>query len=403
MSAANEQIQESDLDYIADCRAAFLEEKMPYAKILLIAIAAFIIAFLIWASKAEVSEITRGHGKIIPSGSTQIAQSLEGGIISEVFVTEGQIVEKGEELVRIDDTAFSATYRESLAERYTLLATIARLDAEAKDANTVTFPDQIINERPDLVETEMLHYEARRNKLLIEEQHLTKSLALKREELGITKPLAENGVVSRIEIIRLESATNDIDGNLKKVRTEYMSDVVAQRNEALSKLEQLDESLHAYQDKVKRTIIRSPVYGSINNVHIKTVGGIVQPGAPIVEIVPLDGNFMVEANISPADIAFISPHQRATVKLTAYDYSIYGGLDGTVEHISADTFTNEDGESYYHIKVRTGSRSLRNNEAELSIIPGMVCEVDITTGKKSILDYLLKPLLRAKMNAFSER
>jgi len=315
MSAANESINESDLDYIADCRAAFLEEKMPYAKVLLAAIALFIIAFLIWASQAEVNEITRGHGKIIPSGSTQIAQSLEGGILAEVKVAEGQIVEKGQELVRIDDTAFSATYRESLAERYMLLATVARLDAETTDAFEIAFPAQIVAERPDLVETESLLFEARRRKLLTEEQHLGKSLALKREELAITQPLAENGVVSRIEILRLETAINDIDGNLKKARAEYMSEVVALRNEALSQLERLDESLHAYQDKVHRTIIRSPVYGSINKIHVKTVGGVIQPGAPIVEIVPLDGNFMVEANISPSDIAFISPRQIDGIRL----------------------------------------------------------------------------------------
>ncbi len=403
---ANEEknkVQAEDLDFIADCKSAFLEEKMPYANTLLFAITAFVITFIIWAANANVNEVTRGQGKVIPSGSTQIVQSLEGGILSEIYVKEGQKVKKDQVLLLIDDTAFSANFRESKAGYENLLAKVARLNAEASNSESIDFPATILENRKDLVESETTLFKTRRANLLSNEEYLSRSLELKRRELDITKPLAETGVVSQVELLRLETAVNDLEGELLKKRADYMNEVMANRNESSSKLEQIEETIHAYEDKVKRATLRSPVYGTINKIHINTKGGVIQPGAPIVEIVPLDGSLLVEANINPSDIAFIRPKQQATVKLTAYDFSIYGGLDGTVEQISADTFTNEQGESFYQIKVRTGDRSLRTNEEELSIIPGMVVEVDILTGKKSILDYLLKPLLRAKMNAFSER
>ena len=399
----NSKVQTEDLDFIADCKAAFLEEKMPYANILLFAITAFVVVFIIWAANAKVNEVTRGQGKVIPSGSTKIVQSLEGGILSDIYIEEGQTVEEGQVLLLIDDTAFSANYRENKAGYDNLLAKVARLNAEASESETIDFPQIILDNRQDLVKSETTLFNTRRTSLIRNEEYLSKSLELKRSELDITQPLAETGVVSRVELLRLETAVNDLEGKLLKIRADYMNEVMAQRNETSSKLEQLEESIGAYEDKVKRATIRSPVYGTINKVHINTIGGVIQPGAPIVEIVPLEGSLLVEANINPSDIAFIRPKQKATVKLTAYDFSIYGGLDGTVEQISADTFTNEQGESFYQIKVRTGDRSLRNNDEELSIIPGMVVEVDILTGKKSILDYLLKPLLRARMNAFSER
>ena len=219
----------------------------------------------------------------------------------------------------------------------------------------------------------------------------------------MTRPLADSGVVSQVELLRLETLVNDIEGQLEREWSDYKSEVVSQNNEYKTRHKQIEETLLAYQDKIYRTSITAPISGFVNKVHIKTLGGVLQPGAPIIEIVPNEDSLLVQADISPSDIAFISLQQEATVKLTAYDFSIYGGLNGTVEHISADTFLNEKGESFYKILVRTGDRSLQTSGQELKIIPGMVAQVDIKTGKKSVLDYVLKPLIRAKMNAFTER
>jgi adhesin transport system membrane fusion protein len=197
---------------------------------------------------------------------------------------------------------------------------------------------------------------------------------------------------------------NDLEGQLEREKSEYLNEVVSQNNEYKTKLNQIEQSILAFEDRVSRTEIKAPLSGIVNKIHVKTLGGVLQPGAPIMEIVPIEDNLLVEAKISPSDIAFVKLEQEATVKLTAYDYSIYGGLEGKVARISADTFLNEeDGQSYYHILIRTGERSLKTTTETFEILPGMVAQVDIKTGKKSVLDYLLKPLMRAKMNAFTER
>ncbi len=398
-----EKIMAEDLDFVADCKTAFLEEKMPYANILLLSIAGIVVAFFIWASNSRVSEIARGQGKVIPSASLQIVQSLEGGIVSQIHVTEGQHVEHGQSLVKIDDTHFSAAYHESLFEHNDLLAKVARLDAESNDAPAIIFPEGFSITSSELVASETLLFRTRRENIETRQNRLQKSLALKNRELSMTRPLADSGVVSQVELLRLETLVNDLEGQIEKEWSDYKSEVVSQNNEYKTRHRQIEETLRAYEDKIFRTSITAPISGIVNKVHIKTLGGILQPGAPIIEIVPNEDSLLVEADISPSNIAFISLQQEATVKLTAYDFSIYGGLNGTVERISADTFLNEKGESFYKILVRTGDRSLQTSGAELEIIPGMVAQVDIKTGKKSVLDYVLKPLMRAKMNAFTER
>ncbi|MEM9161168.1 MAG: HlyD family type I secretion periplasmic adaptor subunit, partial [Verrucomicrobiota bacterium] len=294
-------------------------------------------------------------------------------------------------------------FKEATSQRDNLVASIARLQAEAAHKEQIVFPEQIQVNRPDLIETETQLFASRRESVEGRIAHLEKSLAIKTKELEITRPLAADGIVSQIELLRLENAENDIQGQIIKARTDYLNQVLTERNELNARLEQINETLRAYRDKITRSTLRSPVRGIVNKVHFSTPGSVIRPSEPIIEIVPVDDTLLVEARISPADIAFIGQDQKATVKLTAYDFSIYGGLEGTVEQISADTFEDERGESYYEIKVRTGGRSLRNNESELEIMPGMTVEVDIKTGKKTILEYLLKPLLRAKMNSFSER
>lgn len=403
-NAPEGKVQPGDLDFIADCKAAFLEEKMPYANVLLLTVVGIVSAFLLWAYHSRVSELTRGQGKVIPSGSTQIVQSLEGGILSDLFVSESSFVEKGQVLAKLDDTAILSPYRESLIERDNLVAKIVRLDAESQELDDVRFPKYLEESNADLVTSETLLFQTRRDQINTNQERLQRSLDLKSRELSITKPLAESGVVSRVELLRLETMVNDLEGQLEREKSEYLNEVVSQNNEYKTKLNQIEQSILAFEDRVSRTDIKAPLSGIVNKIHVKTLGGVLQPGAPIMEIVPIEDSLLVEAKISPSDIAFVKLEQEATVKLTAYDYSIYGGLEGKVARISADTFLNEeDGQSYYQILIRTGDRSLKTTAERFEILPGMVAQVDIKTGKKSVLDYLLKPLMRAKMNAFTER
>ena len=398
------KVQPSDLDFIADCKAAFLEEKMPYANVLLLTVVGIVSAFLLWAYHSRVSEVTRGQGKVIPSESTQIVQSLEGGILFDLFVSESCFVEKGQVLAKLDDTAILSTYRESLIERDNLVAKIARLDAESQELGNVRFPKYLEESNADLVTSETLLFQTRRDQINTNQERLQKSLDLKSRELSITKPLADSGVVSQVELLRLETMVNDLEGQLEREKSKYLNEVVSQNNEYKTKLNQIEQSILAFEDRVSRTDIKAPLSGIVNKIHVKTLGGVLQPGAPIMEIVPIEDSLLVEAKISPSDIAFVKLEQEATVRLTAYDYSIYGGLEGEVARISADTFLNEeDGQSYYQILIQTGERSLKTTTERFEILPGMVAQVDIKTGKKSVLDYLLKPLVRAKMNAFTER
>lgn len=393
----------SDLDFVSDTQAAFLENKTPYATLLMFVIFGMVSAFIFWAYQSKISEVTRGQGKVIPTDSLQIVQSLEGGILAELLVKDGDIVTKGQTLLRIDDTAFSASYNESVAQRDNLLATVSRLEAESNGASLITFPTYILENRQDLVANESQLFAIRRQNLITSLTHLSKSLDLKSEELEITIPLAEKGIVSKIELLRLQTVVNDTEGELLRIQSDYTKEVLTKRNESKAKLEQILQSIHAYQDKLRRTTVIAPAYGTVNKIHFTTIGAVIRSGEPIIEIVPLDSDLLVEADVRPADIGFVHPGQDATVKLTAYDFSIYGGLKGVVEHISADTFTNERGESFYKIRVRTGERSLKTSTQDFNVIPGMQVEVNILTGEKSILDYIFKPLFRAKMNAFTER
>lgn len=393
----------SDLDFVSDTKAAFLENRSPYASLLLFVIIGIVSAFTFWASTSELNEITRGQGKFVPTDFLQVVQSLEGGIVAELNVAAGDFVQKGESLLRIDSTAFTAARSESASQRDNLIATIARLEAEAAGEDTVVFPSHIQETRPDLAKSERTLFDSRRSNLAQSVQYLEKSLELKQRELEITTPLAEKGIVSQVELLRLESIVNDTRSELNRIQSDYTKDVLGQRNEAKAKLEQVQQSIYAYEDKIRRTNVTSPVTGTINKVNFNTIGGVIRSGEPIVEIVPNNSVLVVEAKVLPADIGFIHPGQEATVKLTAYDFSVYGGLKGVVEQISADTSTNERGESFYTIRVRTGERSLKTSTQEFNVIPGMQAEVDILTGKKTVLDYVFKPLLRAKMNALTER
>jgi len=413
-------------------------------RIILWLVVLFFVTSLLWASFARVDEVTRGPGKVIPSKQLQVVQNLEGGIVSKILVKEGQVVEEGEVLLQIDNTISSSTLRESHLHYLAHKLKAARLKAEA-DGSPFILPEDVMKEQPGLVQQEVELYESRKQglqtnldilrsqadqrqqevrELQVKLNQLERSYDLLRQELKITKPLVKDGAVSEVEVLRLEREISDLKGELESTRLamprarakldeaikKVSEEKLAFRNKAreeltdtLSELSRLSESQVALADRVDRTTVRSPIHGTVKRIMINTVGGVVQPGMELMEIVPLEDALIVEARVRPPDIAFIHPGQEAMVKFTAYDYVTYGGVKGLVEHISADTITDEQGGSYYLVRVRTEHNHLGTEKNPLRIIPGMTATVDILTGKKTVLEYLLKPLLRAKEYAFRER
>jgi adhesin transport system membrane fusion protein len=403
------------------------------------------VAFLgIWANYAEIDEVTRGEGKAIPSSKLQKVQNLEGGIVSELFVREGQVVEIGAPLLRLDPTRFESNVGETDADRNAMQLRVERLSAEVDDRPLVV-ADALRAAAPAQAASEEALYLSRRQQLNNEvgglEQQLVQrrqelqefiskqaqfrnSLQLLRQEIGISEPLVAEGAISRVEVLRLrraevetrgqldattlaipraESAIKEVEQKIAETRSRFRSEALAQLNEARTDLNKAEATGKALEDRVKRTLVTSPVRGIVKQLLVNTIGGVIQPGSDLVEIVPLDDTLLVEARIRPQDIAFLHPGQRAMVKFTAYDFTIYGGLEAELEQIGADTVTDEDGNSFYLIKLRTRKSHLGSDEKPLLIIPGMVASVDIMTGKKSILSYLLKPIIRARAEALRER
>jgi adhesin transport system membrane fusion protein len=433
-----------DADYALGRDGAELLRPRGFAHLLLVAIAAFFVLFFAWASWATLDEVTRGDGRVIPSSHVQVVQNLEGGIVSALLVREGDIVEQGQVLLRIDNVRAASDLRENRKRHLALLGALARLRAEVEDTG-IDFAPEVLAEAGAVARDERALFDARRQALASElailhsqaeqrEQELVElqrrlaqlegSHELALEELKITEPLAARRIVPQIDLLRLKREVNDLEGELETTRlgierVELASDEAdrridekslsfraeAQRELVVVQAEAaaLEEKITADADRVERTDVRSPVRGTIKQLFVNTVGGVIQPGEDLVEIVPLEDTLLVEAKVRPADIAFLRPGQPATVKVTAYDFSIYGGLEAMVEGISADTITDEDGERFYRIRVRTTGSMLEKAGTPLPIIPGMTTEVDILTGEKTVLDYLLKPILRAQHNALRER
>ena len=354
-----------------------------------------------WASNAVLDEVTIGAGRVIPSSREQVIQSLEGGILAEMAVREGDVVDKDRVLLRIDDTRFGASFREANSRITALQAANARLRAEAS-GGAPAFPAGV---RADQARLETELYNSRRLQLEESLAALKRSHQLADEELQMTAPLVKKGVVSEVELLRLQRQVNELRANLQERRNKFRADARADLAKNEADLAAIAESNTARADQVKRAVIRSPMRGTIKNIRITTVGGIIQPGQDIMEIVPLDDQLLIEARIRPADVAFLRPGLPAMVKITAYDFSIYGGLEASLEQISADTIRDEKkpDESYYRIQVRTRRSSLQGKDGPLPIIPGMTATVEILTGHKTVLDYLLKPLLKARDSALRER
>ncbi|KTD62710.1 HlyD family type I secretion periplasmic adaptor subunit [Legionella shakespearei] len=368
-----------------------------FAHIILWASALFIVVAILWANYAILDEVTSGQGKVIPSSQIQVIQNLEGGIIKQIFVKEGEIVKKGQILMQIDNTRFMSSYSEAEKKINALQLEIIRLNAEINNTPPV-FPEELKKNQPNLVSDQMSLYQSRMNEL----NQLKISLELAEKELNMTRPLLKNGSVSPVEVIRLDRTVSEIKGNIDK----FKSDELDKLNKARGDLSALMEANKADKDRLARTTVKSPVYGIIKQIKATTIGGVVQPGNDIIEIVPLEDTLLIEAKIRPSDIGFIHAGQKAMVKITAYDFSIYGGLEGEVEQISADTIvdeTDKKNESFYVIRVRTYQNHLGTKAKPLPIIPGMLATVDILTGEKSVLEYILKPIIKAKQSALRER
>ena len=433
-----------DTEFMPEVDGAILEDSPWFTRVTVWVVSACLITALLWANFAVLEEVTTGEGKAIPSSKVQVIQNLEGGIVTEIFVREGQVVEKGDVLMRLDDTRFLSNQGEAEADRLALIARIERLTAEA-EGRSIAMPQEILSQAPQLAEDELALYRSRQGRLQSEQrtlgeqlrqktqelaefrakaQQYRSSLGLVQQELNMSQPLVASGAISEVEILRLrrsmvelrgsldatnlaipraESAMAEIKSKIEESELAFRSEAFRELNDARTELQKITATSVAIQDRVSRTTVVSPVRGVIKQLKVNTIGGVVQPGNDMLEIVPLDDSLLIEAKVRPQDVAFLHPGQKAMVKFSAYDFTIYGGLKANLELISADTITDEEGNSFYLIQVRTDKSHLGSEEHPLLIIPGMVATVDIITGEKSVLDYLLKPVLKARSEALRER
>lgn len=491
-----------DQEYMRALREAQLTHTHPAIHALLLLTALFFSIFLVWAAEAELEEVTRGMGQVVPSSRTQVIQSLERGVLTDLLVVDGDPVEEGQVLCRLDATQVRASLEDALVRRRALLASVARLEAERDGTEPVfplelttsapevvsaetesflarreaqaqaiesleeslqagrrsqqamvagvlrltaelgggplEFPPELEAEQPVLVRSERALFRARQETLRATVASMERSLGMARRELTLHEPLVAEGAVSEIEVLRLERQVNDLQGRIDEIQNQtrkataeelqrrqgellrqerevsdllvrvrerrnlFRSQVQETLTEKRGELARLGEVLVSLEHRVGQTELRSPVRGVVKKVHLTTQGGVVPSGAPIMEIVPLEDTLVVEAQVLPSDIAFLRPGLSATVKILAYDFSIYGGLSGVVEGISADTLQGPQGQTYYLVRVRTEDSGL-GKDGDLPIIPGMTASVDVLTGKKTVLQYLAKPFLRARWEALRER
>lgn len=364
---------------------------------------ALLLSFIVWSYFAELVEVSTGTGKVVPTSREQVIQSLEGGIVSELLVRQGDIVEAGQVLAQLDLTKTEANVGESTARYRAALASIARLESEVNQTK-LNFPPEL-KEYPHLVQTETRLYQTRKRGLDQSIAGLRQSLSLVQEELKLTRSLAMSGAASNVEVLKLQRQVSELQLKITDRRSEYMVGAREELGKAKAEADALESVIKGRTDSLARLTLRSPVRGIVKDVAVTTRGGIVPPNGQLMEIVPLDDQLLIEARISPRDVAFIYPGQEAKVKITAYDYSIYGGLDGEVTLISPDTIQDEVKPEvyYYRVFIRTETDALVNESGKLfPIVPGMIATVDIKTGEKTVFEYLMKPINQAK-EALRER
>ena len=422
------------------------DEELPLSQhVILVMIAAFFVMFFLWANFAELDERTRGQGKVIPSSEIQKLQSLEGGIVDEFMVREGDNVKAGQVLMRLRDIQAASDLGANRKKYLGLLAKVERLKAEAEGLDRPSFADEVMQGAPDSVKEEMKAFTADmvnlRSQTVVLEQQLTQkqqevsgletrvrdlqqSVALARKQRNITAPLVERGSAPKLELLQLDrdiqntqtdlnsaqasltqaqSAVNEAQARIAELKSSSQAQAQTDLSSTMIEMNSVKETLSGLEDRKVRTEIRSPVDGTIKDIMVNTVGGVVKPGEDLIEIVPRNDQLIIEASVKPRDIAFLHPGQKVMIKLTAYDFSIYGGLKGELIDISADTLTNQKGETFYRIRVRTNETSLKRKGEVLQIIPGMVATVDILTGKKTVMEYIMKPLIKTVDNAMHER
>jgi adhesin transport system membrane fusion protein len=427
--------------WVGEADWVLLQQDPLRARLLLRVVGVTLVVLLVWAAFAKVDEVTRGEARVVPTSQVQVVQSVDGGIVEELLVKEGQVVEAGQLLMRVDPTRFVSNLQESRVSQASLRVRQLRLEALTR-GTAFNPPADLIKEAPEAVAQEARLYESRRaeisaqisisqNQLAQRQQELNevkarkeqadRTLELMTQELNATKPMLASGAVSPVEILRLEreiarmkgdreqataqisrvqSSIQEASRKIEEVTLTSRNQMSGELSETMGKLAAMSESGKTLADKVLKADVKSPMRGIVKRLLVNTLGAVVQPGKELVEVVPLDDALILEVQIAPKDIGFLRPDQLATVKFTAYDYSIYGGLTADVINIGADSVVDEKGNAFYHVRVRTHKPSLGPG---LPIIPGMVAQVDILTGKKTVLSYLLKPVLRARANALTER
>ena len=438
------QLTEKDYEFMHSLSSAVLISTPKKIRTIMYFWLIAIAMFVTWAYFAQIDEIARGDGDIVPSGENQMVQNLEGGIVEEILVKEGEIVEKNQLLIKIDNQKSQSSFSTNTIKADAIEAKIMRLTAESS-GKSFKVPKKMIEKIPEFIENEQSLYNSNKQQLTSKINALKEQLSQRKQELSeakstrnsakeslslinkevrMTKPMVAKGVRSRIDFLklqreanevkdkydsarlsipRLNSAIKEVQSTIKETKLLFQNDAKLKLNEAISELRGYKANSTALQDQVKRTLVRSPMKGIVQELFVHTVGGVIQPGADILEIVPTDSTLLVEVKIKPSDIAFIYFGQKAIVKFSAYDFAIYGGLDGEVVHISADTITDQKENVFYTVRIKTNKNYLERQGKELRIIPGMTVSVDIITGRKSVLDYILKPILKTKQYTFTER
>lgn len=400
----NENQNQADLDLVDDVYAATLRERQPVLRWGLYSVALVLLVFVLWAAWAQLEEVTTGNGKVIPTSREQVIQSLESGILAEILVREGDSVELGQALLRIDDVRQGASVKEGQSKVDALLASASRLRAESQ-GSALTFSIDLQRRAPDLIRNERETYEARRRNLEASLTAQQQALRLANDELRITEPMAAGGLVSDLDVLRLKRTITEAKGRLSELSGKFRADAAVELSRVESELAGQRAGLTSREDSFRRTVLRAPKRGVVKNIRINTVGGVIQPGQDLLEIIPMDDSLLIETRIRPSDIAFLRPGMEAIVKVTAYDSAVYGWLPAKLVQISPDTLRDEvrRDETYYRALVRTDAAALKTPDGKsLPIIPGMLAQVDIKTGQKSVLSYIFKPVLRAR-EALRER
>ncbi|SFV63072.1 HlyD family secretion protein [hydrothermal vent metagenome] len=438
------KLSSEDYEFVNSLNAAISEQTPKKMKWVLYFWFIAIMLFIIWASLTQIDEITRGSGEVVPSGKNQIVQNLEGGIVKKILVKVGDIVERNQPLLKIDNQKSESQLDSTRIKEFELEAKITRLRAEAY-GQELNITKEMEKRMPILIYNEKSLYKSRKSQIdskirglrdqedqKIQEYKetesrlklLKKSTKLIKKELSMMKPMVAQGVKSKVAYMKLQreeskiqedlnsavhslprirSSISEIENNIEEAVSDFRNQAKKELNEATAELMRVKKSENALGDQIDRTLVRSPIKGIIQKLYVHTVGGVIKPGENLIEIVPTDDVLWLEVKIKPSDIAFVYPGQKAIVKFSAYDFAIYGGLDGEVVHISADTVKDEKDNSFYTVHIKTDKNHLGSESKPLKIIPGMTASVDIVTGKKSIMDYILKPILKAKQYTFTER